>query len=147
MECSKQLKEEPLIPAFTLLTCFALIQASRQMNKGNQKSMNKWLRARVIAQGATIAALLGYSYVYGFGKFAPAEVKHDDAERRKLNAERERERFQERMREVEGIHRAETGESGIPNQQKSAAVTYPDPSKEEKKSSTWSSWLGWGKKN
>jgi len=138
------MKEEPLIPIFAGLTCVALVQASRKMNKGDQASMNRWLRFRVLAQGAAIVSLLGYSYVYGFGKFASTDVKHDDQERKKLHADRERERFQTRMREVEEIHRAETEGGPIAPQQKEMqgmiSTNPPPPAR-----SSWSSWFGGGK--
>lgn len=119
----RKLKEEPLIPAFAALTCLALVQASRKMNKGDQQSMNRWLRFRVVAQGATIVALLGYSYAYGFSKRNAEGNReggirglmgsgtggmYNDVERRKLNSERERERFETRMKEVEEMHRVES---------------------------------------
>jgi len=123
--------------------------------------MNRWLRFRVVAQGTTIVALLGYSYVYGFGKFARTEVKHDDNERKKLNAERERERFEGRMREVEEMHRVEMeGGGGAPmtveqlkQQSRMQGMTRanpPPPSPPPAASpppsrSWWSSWFGGGK--
>jgi hypothetical protein len=116
------------------------------MNRGDQRSMNRWLRFRVIAQGATIAALLGYSYVYGFGKFAPVEVKHDDQERKRINSERERERFEARMKEVEEIHNAET-ESVASSPQSKSMVGVVDTQPAASKSSSWLSRFGMGKRD
>jgi hypothetical protein len=142
-----QLKEEPLIPAFAALTCLALVQASRKMSKGDQRSMNRWLRFRVIAQGATIAALLGYSYVYGFGKFAPVDVKHDDQERRRLHSEKERERFESRMKEVEEMHRAETSPGTPPTSQQKTMDGMLGTESTPSQLSSWLSKFGWGKKS
>lgn len=47
-----------------LLTTAALIGAVREFKRGNSHNMNRYLRGRVIAQGATVAAMFIGSYVY-----------------------------------------------------------------------------------
>ncbi|OAX37341.1 hypothetical protein K503DRAFT_693522, partial [Rhizopogon vinicolor AM-OR11-026] len=58
-------KEQPLVPIGTLVTCGALIMAMVKMGPGNSQSLNNWLRVRVIAQGATIAAVCAGTYAMG----------------------------------------------------------------------------------
>lgn len=71
-------------------------------NKGSAKSMNYWFRARVIAQGATIAAIIGGSYMYGRTK------KDEDA---KALAEelrlKEKAEFEARLKAAEEAHAME----------------------------------------
>ncbi len=70
--------------------------------KGSSKSMNNWFRARVIAQGATIAAIIGGSYMYGHTK------KDEDA---KALAEelrlKEKAEFEARLKAAEEAHAME----------------------------------------
>jgi len=42
----------------------ALMGAVREFRRGNSRGMNRYLRGRVVAQGATVAAMLIGSYVY-----------------------------------------------------------------------------------
>lgn len=75
-------KQQPLVPlgAFPRLprpslalicldqgaavTTWALLSAVREFKRGNSKNVNRYLRFRVVAQGATVAAMLIGSYVY-----------------------------------------------------------------------------------
>jgi hypothetical protein len=142
------MKEEPLIPAGVALTCAALIQATRKMNRGDKKSMNFWLRARIGAQGLTVAAMLGYSFVIGFGRFGSTDGANEQRERKSLEEEQERARFAARMKEVEEEHNLQEGVqrtvTGIP-----PLVSKPSPSPVSAPISStahlsWSEqWFGW----
>ena len=59
----RKMREQPLVPIGSLLTCGALIVASNHLRTGNRDSFNKALRWRVGFQGLTVlAALLGSLY-------------------------------------------------------------------------------------
>ncbi|RPB21599.1 hypothetical protein L211DRAFT_840508 [Terfezia boudieri ATCC MYA-4762] len=60
----RRLFEEPLIPLGCLLTTLALWRASRAIKSGNKADTNKYFRARVYAQGFTIAAMVAGSYYW-----------------------------------------------------------------------------------
>jgi hypothetical protein len=55
----ERIKEQPLVAAGLVATCGALIGATVFIRRGNRKAGNQMLRLRVVAQGATILALLG----------------------------------------------------------------------------------------
>lgn len=61
----RKMTQEPLVPIGSLLTCGALILASRQLVRGEREKFNKALRWRVAFQGLTVLAALGGSYYYG----------------------------------------------------------------------------------
>lgn len=61
----RKMTQEPLVPIGSLLTCGALIVASRQLVRGERAKFNKALRWRVAFQGLTVLAALGGSYYYG----------------------------------------------------------------------------------
>ncbi|KAL0637569.1 Respiratory supercomplex factor 1, mitochondrial [Maublancomyces gigas] len=61
---SRRLKEEPLIPLGCALTCAVLFQATRSMRLGDKVRTNRMFRARIYAQGFTLAAMLGGSVYY-----------------------------------------------------------------------------------
>ncbi|KAH0610338.1 uncharacterized protein H6S33_011865 [Morchella sextelata] len=61
---SRRFKEEPLIPFGAALTCLALLQATRSIRAGNKAATNKWFRARIYAQGFTVAAMIAGSVYY-----------------------------------------------------------------------------------
>ena len=54
---TRRLREEPLIPLGCLLTCWALLGASRAMKAGDHNTTNRMFRRRIYAQGFTIAAM------------------------------------------------------------------------------------------
>ncbi|KAH8646536.1 hypoxia induced protein conserved region-domain-containing protein [Tricladium varicosporioides] len=58
---SRRLKEEPLIPLGCLLTCAALLGASRSIRAGDHNRTNRMFRARIIAQGFTLVAMVAGS--------------------------------------------------------------------------------------
>jgi hypothetical protein len=58
---TRRLKEEPLIPLGCILTCAALVGASRSIRSGDRQRTNRMFRARVYAQGFTILAMVAGS--------------------------------------------------------------------------------------
>ncbi|KAK0522301.1 Respiratory supercomplex factor 1, mitochondrial [Tilletia horrida] len=60
----RKLKEQPLVPIGSLLTCAALIAASHQLRKGNRTEFNRALRWRVGFQGLTVVAAVAGSLYY-----------------------------------------------------------------------------------
>lgn len=54
---TRRLREEPLIPLGCLLTCWALLGATRAMKAGDHNTTNRMFRRRIYAQGFTIAAM------------------------------------------------------------------------------------------
>jgi len=77
------------------------------MRRGESRSFNHWLRARVVAQGLTIVAIVAGSYVI--------ERQNRDANKTQLEVnatrkvERERMEFEERLKAAEASHGAEVG--------------------------------------
>ncbi|KAJ1899268.1 Respiratory supercomplex factor 1, mitochondrial [Kickxella alabastrina] len=55
-----RLKEEPLVPLGFVATVGAFLYAARGMHRGNVGQTQWGMRARVVMQGLTVAALLGY---------------------------------------------------------------------------------------
>lgn len=60
----RKIRQEPLIPLGCLATSYALYQASRSIRAGNPVRTNKMFRARIYAQGFTLAAIVAGSYFY-----------------------------------------------------------------------------------
>jgi len=58
---SRRLKEEPLIPLGCVLTCWALLGATRSIRSGDHNRTNRMFRARIYAQGFTIVAMVAGS--------------------------------------------------------------------------------------
>ena len=98
--------------------------------KGEAKSMNRWLRARVVAQGATIAAIVGGSYVYGHTK------QQQEARQQQLAASAEELRlkekleFEARLKAAEETHELEQ------------ALEQAKTAKSEQRGGLWTK-LGW----
>ena len=88
----------------TLATCFALFMAFQNTRRGNSKTMNYWLRARIGAQFFTVVALVGGTYYLN-----KSNVEKKAQEEAEAAAERERERlaFEERLKAAEEAHRLE----------------------------------------
>ncbi|KAI0089408.1 hypoxia induced protein conserved region-domain-containing protein [Irpex rosettiformis] len=100
----RRFKEEPLVPIGTALTCFALIMASRKVGKkGESASLNRWFRARIVFQGATIAAIVAGSYAVKKQREG-SPVESLSAEEQKM---KEREEFEVRLRKAEETHAQE----------------------------------------
>jgi hypothetical protein len=88
----------------TLMTCGALIMATVKMRRGDSQSLNNWLRVRVIAQGATIAAVCAGTYT--MGSTAGEETKQtrqlDEIQaHREARAGRDRKEFEDRLKVAE----------------------------------------------
>jgi hypothetical protein len=60
----RKIKQEPLVPLGCLATCYALYQASKSIRVGNPTRTNKMFRARIYAQGFTLAAIVAGSFFY-----------------------------------------------------------------------------------
>ncbi|OBZ76178.1 Respiratory supercomplex factor 1, mitochondrial [Grifola frondosa] len=114
----RKFKENPFVPLGALGTAIALTIASNQMRKRNSKSMNNWLRMRVIMQGATIAAVVGGSIYYGQTKQQKEAREAEEQERYLENVARDRAAFQERLKDAEEVHRLETMGSNGQSQSK-----------------------------
>ncbi|KAI0695542.1 hypoxia induced protein conserved region-domain-containing protein [Cytidiella melzeri] len=116
---ARRFKEEPLVPIGTALTCFALIMASRKVGKkGESQSLNRWFRARIIFQGATIAAIVVGSYA--------VKKNHDGAPQESPSAEelklRERLEFEARLRKAEETHEFEQALRGGKPKEKEKSI-------------------------
>jgi hypothetical protein len=83
--------------------------ASRKVGKkGESQSLNRWFRARIVFQGATIAAIVAGSYA--------VQKKQDGTPQESLSAEelkaRERLEFEARLRKAEENHAFEQAMRG-----------------------------------
>ena len=139
---SRKFKENPWVPlgaffchfldnwnAFTishiynigcLATCGALVMSAVKMRAGKSKSMNYWLRARVVLQGVTLVALVAGSMALQKQKNAQisdlgidaAELPRNEAttelsrEKKKILEQRE---FEERLKDAEAAAEREQG--------------------------------------
>ncbi|CCM01845.1 uncharacterized protein FIBRA_03915 [Fibroporia radiculosa] len=165
----RKFKEQPLVPIGAGLTTVALVVAMVKMRRGEAKAMNHWLRARVVFQGLTIAAIVGGSLAYG--QTRQQKEAHAAAEQEAFLAAtaKDRAEFHERLRAAEEAHRLEEemgaadkgwsrafGPGGGAGQSASAAAyppssvssdMVPSPDAETSRaSSSKSVWerLGWG---
>ncbi|KAI9503653.1 Respiratory supercomplex factor 1, mitochondrial [Coemansia spiralis] len=78
-----RLKEEPLIPLGVTATVGAFLFAAWGSTQGNNKMMQWGMRGRVVMQGLTVAALVGY------GLFFTSEYKKERREdKRQINWEK-----------------------------------------------------------
>ncbi|XP_014240893.1 HIG1 domain family member 2A, mitochondrial [Cimex lectularius] len=55
----RKFKENPFVPIGALATAACLFYGVRNFYKGNTKNSQLMMRARVVAQGLTVAALVG----------------------------------------------------------------------------------------
>ena len=140
-----------------LITTFTLVMASTKVGKkGASKSMNQWLRARVVAQGATIAVCIGGAYGYGRTnkqKIAREQQQAAAAEELRL---KEKQEFEERLKAAEETHALEQAiaqEKAAQSSQRgywsmlgwrSNAQDESDELAQPSRASLWGSWLGWG---
>ncbi|KAI0160782.1 mitochondrial hypoxia responsive domain-containing protein [Xylariaceae sp. FL1272] len=62
---SRKIKEEPLIPLGTALTCLALYNAWRAMRRGDHEGVQRMFRARIGAQAFTVIAMVAGGAYYG----------------------------------------------------------------------------------
>jgi hypothetical protein len=89
-----------------LATTFTLLMASNKLRKRQSKDMNYWLRARVIAQGFTVAAIVAGAWMMGQTK---PQIDKSAREQDEMLAgfQRRREEFEERLKNAEENHRLE----------------------------------------
>ncbi|KAF8471702.1 hypoxia induced protein conserved region-domain-containing protein [Kalaharituber pfeilii] len=83
----RRIIEEPLIPLGCALTAIALYRASRAIKTGDKSATNKYFRARIYAQGFTVAAMIAGSYYW-----------QSDREKRKHMSEAAKEKRAEEKR-------------------------------------------------
>ncbi|PCH36893.1 hypothetical protein WOLCODRAFT_56201, partial [Wolfiporia cocos MD-104 SS10] len=102
----RRFKEEPLVPLGAALTTLALATAIVKSRRGDQRSMNLWLRARVVFQGLTIVAIVGGSYAFGRTK-QQKEAAAAEQDALLSNAAKERAEFEVRLAAAEEAHRVE----------------------------------------
>ena len=80
--------------------------ASNKLRKRQSKDMNYWLRARVVAQGFTIIAVVAGAWMMGQTK---PQIDRSAREQDEMLAgsQRRREEFEERLRNAEENHKLE----------------------------------------
>jgi hypothetical protein len=80
--------------------------ASNKLRKRQSKDMNYWLRARVVAQGFTIIAVVAGAWMVGQTK---PQIDKSAGEQDEMLAglQRRREEFEERLRDAEENHKLE----------------------------------------
>lgn len=133
-----------------LATCGALGMAFKRMNQRDAIGYQRWLRARVLAQGLTIVAIVvaGVQEV-GMGALT-GQLK---AAQPPATTEHETRGFERRLREAEEAHKTETivASTGAISPSTGAASTssraFSDdtdtrPSSVPPSQSSWLSWLG-----
>ncbi|KAH9968108.1 hypoxia induced protein conserved region-domain-containing protein [Russula dissimulans] len=104
----RKFKQQPLVPVGAAATTVALVIAMTKMRKGQSRSLNNWLRLRIVAQGFTVAAVVAGSWAYGTAKaIVPGELDAS-ASAAQDKAAQERMAFEERLRMAEEITRAES---------------------------------------
>ena len=128
-------------PAGILATCGALGMAFRRMHQRNSEGYQRWLRARVVAQGFTVIAII----VAGAGQWV--KKTDDQGTVTRPSSEKETRAFESRLRAAEEAHAAETMlRAGTvvepttppePNTLNQNSSSSPPPPK-----SSWSSWFG-----
>lgn len=80
--------------------------ASNKLRKRQSKDMNYWLRARVVAQGLTIVAVVAGAWTMGQTK-PQIDKSARDQDEMLAGLQRRREEFEERLRNAEENHRLE----------------------------------------
>ncbi|KAE8221943.1 hypothetical protein CF319_g4786 [Tilletia indica] len=120
----RKLKEQPLVPIGSLLTCAALIAASHQLRKGNREQFNRALRWRVGFQGLTVVAAVAGSLYYAQPALSKVSSPGEDdlpnittspgrpatvlqIERAQERQHEERSALRRRLREAEDLHAEE----------------------------------------
>ena len=116
--------------------------ASNKLRKRQSKDMNYWLRARVIAQGLTIVAVVAGAWMMGQTKPQIDRSAHEQDEML-AGLQRRREEFEERLKAAEENHKLEQEiMNAPPSEPTSAPVTNAQPTPAP--STSWSS-LSWFK--
>jgi Hypoxia induced protein conserved region len=144
-----------------LATCGALIMSAAKMRAGESKSMNYWLRARVVLQGLTIVALVAGSMALQKQKGTEISDSADDSPPRneaatELSKEKKRileqQQFEERLKDAQAATEQEQGVGMMTvkgpsvnkdrreTQQPDASSSQSPISNEVKKSDGWWRW-------
>jgi len=98
-----QLKKHPLVPGGMLATCGALGMAFRRLHQRDSAGYQRWLRARVLAQGLTVVAIVAA----GMQEFGSRSAVESSPSLPPMSPS-ERLAFEKRMKEAEEAHYAET---------------------------------------
>jgi len=120
--------------------------AANKLRKRQSKDMNYWLRARVIAQGLTIAAVVAGAWMMGQTKPQIDKSAHEQDELL-AGLQRRREEFEERLKNAEENHRLEQEILNAPPSEPTRTPTIRDinaqPQQPPGTPSTWSpfSWF------
>ncbi|KAG1778813.1 hypoxia induced protein conserved region-domain-containing protein, partial [Suillus placidus] len=95
--------EQPLVPIGALVTCGALIMAAVKMRRSDPQSLNNWLRARAIAQGATIAAVCAGTYAMNMNSDIGDKTRQIEEiqAHQEARAGKERKEFEDRLKDAE----------------------------------------------
>ncbi|KAI0402827.1 mitochondrial hypoxia responsive domain-containing protein [Xylaria palmicola] len=78
----RKLREEPLIPLGTGLTCLALYNAWRAMRRGDHVGVQRMFRARIAAQAFTVLSMVAGGAYYGADREKRKELIKLEAQRR-----------------------------------------------------------------
>ncbi|KAJ2348710.1 HIG1 domain member 2A [Coemansia erecta] len=121
----RKLKEEPLVPLGAGATICALVYAAWGIQRNNTKQAQRGMRGRVIMQGLTICALLGY------GLLKTRNSAHaDKSDIRPINWER----LEHEAQQAEAGGSNVKGRPTTPALEKIVARANEEKAKEEKKS-------------
>ena len=120
--------------------------ASNKLRKRQSQDMNYWLRARVIAQGLTIAAVVAGAWMMGETK--PQIDKSAREQDEMLGGLRKRrEEFEERLRNAEENHRLEQEILNTPSEPTRTPAAHDIDPRSQLPTSVSSTWnpLSWFK--
>lgn len=92
---TRKMKKEPLIPIGMALTVAALYSATKSVRKGDHRGAQKYFRARVLAQGFTVLAMVFGGYYYQNDRLKEREAWKAQRDR---DSEEQRQRW---IRELE----------------------------------------------
>ncbi|KAG8835665.1 2' O-ribose methyltransferase [Serendipita sp. 399] len=109
-KAKRKIVEEPLVTIGAVATVGALIMATKQFRRGDQRSMNHWLRFRVAAQGFTVLAICSYGFAIRNRRQAAKEAGDPATEIQPHTVrqqEKEREEFQKRLENAVKADKAE----------------------------------------
>ncbi|KLO07835.1 hypothetical protein SCHPADRAFT_909119 [Schizopora paradoxa] len=126
-----QLKKHPLVPGGMIATCGALGMAFRRLHQRDSTGYQRWLRARVLAQGLTVVAIV-FAGVQEFGTGAfmgSAKTGTQAVPSLPPMSPSEKVAFEKRMKEAEEAHDAETRilDQGKPSSSLRADFTPTEP--------------------
>ncbi|KAH9983670.1 hypoxia induced protein conserved region-domain-containing protein [Xylariaceae sp. FL0662B] len=79
---TRKLREEPLIPFGTILTCLAFYNAWTAMKRGDHNQVQRMFRARVGAQAFTVCAMVAGGAYYGADRKKRQELIKLEAQQR-----------------------------------------------------------------